>query len=51
MLQATVAGYIRILLAASMQDPASELLRIPLLRTRVNKPKVHLLDTSVSKRR
>jgi hypothetical protein len=33
-----VAGYIRILLPAPMQDPASELRRIRLPRTRVNKP-------------
>src|SRR5215212_498645 len=37
MLHATVAGYIRILLPASMQDPANELRRIPIPRTRVNK--------------
>src|SRR5215211_795268 len=36
MLHATVAGYIRILLPASMQDPANELRRIPIPRTWVN---------------
>lgn len=37
MLRATVAGYIRILLPAPMQDPASELRRRPIPRTWVNK--------------
>jgi predicted ester cyclase len=45
MLHATVAGYIRILLPASMQDPANELRRIPLPRTPVNKPSVNVLQT------
>src|SRR5215207_2837205 len=46
MLQATVAGYIRILLAASMQDPVSELLRIPLPRTPVNRPSPEMRQAS-----